>query len=163
MSPRYTQTVRAEYRGWSKMKESSMRTLVVLAVAAGTSAMAVFSAGVAAASPDQTGKAWSDAQTSLKYAGYAPVAATIIGDKSPPAGCKVIRQQDWIGGNNNWVISNTVNGVFVGNDQPTLYPGSTPYFPTAGTVFVTLACYGAKDAAAGTVTGSGDITTKPGS
>jgi len=145
------------------MKKSSVRTLIVLAVGAGTSAMAVSSAGVAAASPDQTGKAWSDAQTSLKYAGFAPLAATIIGDKTPTASCKVIRQQDWIGANNNWTISNTVNGVFVGNDQPTLYPGSTPYIPTAGTVFVTLSCYGAKDAAAGTVTGSGDITTKPGS
>jgi hypothetical protein len=145
------------------MKKSSLRTLIVLAAAAGTSATAVSSAGVAAASPDQTGKAWSDAQTSLKYAGYSPVAATIIGDKVPTSSCKVVRQQDWIGSNNNWVISNTVNGVFVGNDQPTLYPGSTPLFPAAGTVFVTLACYGAKDLALGTVTGSGDITTKPGS
>ena len=145
------------------MKKSSMRTLIVLAVAAGTSAMAVSSAGVAAASPDMTGKAWSDAKNSLGQAAFSPVAATIIGDKTPTASCKVIRQQDWIGGNNNWVISNTVNGVFVGNDQPTLYPGSTPYIPTSGTVFVTLACYGAKDLAAGTVTGSGDIRTKPGS
>jgi hypothetical protein len=145
------------------MKKSPMRTLIVLAVAAGASATALSCPGVAAASPDQTGKAWSDAQTSLKYAGYAPVATSIIGDRGPTSSCKVIRQQDWIPGNNNWIISNTVNGVFVGNDQPTLYPGSTPYFPTAGTVFVTLACYGAKDVAAGTVTGSGDITTKPGS
>lgn len=145
------------------MKKSSLRTLIVLAVAAGTSATAVSSAGVAAASPDQTGKAWSDAQTSLKYAGYSPIAATVIGDKVPTGSCTVIRQQDWIGSNNNWIISNTINGVFTGNDQPTLYPGSTPYIPTALTVFMTLSCYGAKDAAAGMPTGSGDITTKPSS
>ena len=38
------------------MKKSSTRTLIVLAVAAGTSAMAVSSAGVAAASPDHDGQ-----------------------------------------------------------------------------------------------------------
>jgi hypothetical protein len=146
------------------MKKSSVRTLAVLAVAAaGTSWMSLSGAAVAGASPDMTGKAWSDAQTGLKQAGYNPVATTSIGDKTPQASCKVIRQQDWIGGNSNWTISNTVNGVFVGNDQPTLYPGSTPYIPTTGTVFVTLACYGAKNVASGQVTGSGDITTKPGS
>ena len=145
------------------MKKSSKRPLIVLAVAAGTSAMALFSAGVAGASPDMTGKVWSDAQTSLKQAGFNPILSTVIGDKTPTSSCKVIRQQDWIGGNNNWTISNTINGVFTGNDQPTLYPGSTPYIPTSGTVFVTVACYGAKDVAQGQATGSGSITTKPGS
>jgi len=41
---------------------------------------------------------------------------------------------------------------FFGGDQPTLYPMKLPNEPTTGQVFLTLACYNAKDAAPGHAT-----------
>jgi hypothetical protein len=74
----------------------------------------------------------------------------------------VIGQWDLPSGITGWSTSNTTNdGVFIGGDQPTLYPG--PGFgdiPTTGQVILTLACYGAKDASPARPTGSGDINTK---
>jgi hypothetical protein len=55
-----------------------------------------------------------------------------------------------------------IGAIFVGGDQPTLYPG--PGFgniPTAGQVMLTLSCYQASDVSQTQVTGSGSITTKP--
>jgi hypothetical protein len=119
------------------------------------------SGGVAAASPDMTGKTYSDAQSALKQAGFTAVLSVAVGDKLAQGDCKVIHQHDMTPGIASWITSNTVNNVFVGGDQPTNFTG--PGYgnqPTAGRVMLTLSCYGAKDSASGLATGTGDINTK---
>jgi hypothetical protein len=138
-------------------------TLCVVAAAVAAAAAALLTAGVAAAaSPDVSGKTFSQAQAALKQAGYTAVVATAFGDKTAKGNCKVIGQHDLAGGPPaSWVTSATVTGVFVGGDQPTLYPG--PGFgdmPTTGRVMLTLACYSAGDAGAAHPTGTGDVNTK---
>jgi hypothetical protein len=137
------------------MKKTHAQKLIVVGVAgvaAGVSTLTLSSTGVAVASPDMSGKTYSEAQAALSSMGYTAVATTVFGDKSAQANCKVLRQQDF-----------PTSNIFVGGDQPTLYPIKLPNVPTAGQVFLTLACYNAKDSAAGQATGSGDINTKPGS
>jgi hypothetical protein len=141
------------------MRKSTLNKVVILAaaaVAAGSLSITLFSTGVAGASPDMTGKTFSQAQAALSQAGYTAVASIAIGDKQSQANCKVVRQQDL-----------STSAVFVGGDQPTLYPIRTPAgtmsIPTAGQVLLTLACYGAGNVGQGQATGSGDITTKPSS
>ena len=138
------------------MKKSYAQKLIVLGVAgvtAGMASLTLSSTGVAGASPDMSGKTFSEAQAALGAMGYTAVAATVIGDKASQGNCKVVRQQDF-----------PTSNVFVGGDQPTLYPVKLPNVPTAGQVLLTLSCYNAKDAAPGQATGSGDINTKkPGS
>ena len=129
--------------------------------AAGLAALTLSSTGVAGAQPSVTGKTFSEAQATLGSMGYTAVVSTVIGDKATQANCMVVRQQDFPGGA-QWAAS-TVNSIFTGNDQPTLYPIHLPNEPTTGQVFLTLGCYNSKDVAAGQATGSGDINTKPGS
>jgi hypothetical protein len=61
-----------------------------------------------------------------------------------------------------WSTSQTVNGDFIGGDQPTLYPG--PGFgdiPVPGRVMLTLSCYRASGGPDMSVaTGKGDINSK---
>ena len=123
---------------------------VAVAILAGAS-FGLWSAPTSAASPDVTGKTYSDAQSALKMAGFTAVIATTVGDKTPQSSCKVVHQQDF-----------PISAIFVGGDQPTLYPG--PGFgniPTSGQVLLTLSCYQATDVNQSQVTGSGSITTKP--
>ena len=136
------------------------KTLVVTVAAAGAT---LLTHGVAQATktPNIVGKTYSDAQSALKMAGLTPVVAGVIGDKTAQSACKVVAQHDAMAGLQGWITSQTVNGVFTGGDQPTLYAG--PGFgdiPTSGRVFVTLACYPASDAGPAKPTGSGDINTK---
>jgi hypothetical protein len=144
------------------LKKPSVKTLIVLAAAAaGAAAMPLF-ASAAGASPDMTGKTFSEAQAALKMSGYTAVANAAIGDKTAQSDCKVIRQQDMNSGISGWSTSQTsANAQFVGGDQPTLYPITLPNVPTTGQVLLTLACYHASDAATGHPTGTGSITTKP--
>ena len=137
------------------MAKSYIHKVVVLGVAgtaAGLAAWTLTSTGVAGAQPSVTGKTYSEAQATLSSMGYTPVVASVIGDKTAQSNCMVVRQQDL-----------TTSTVFVGGDQPTLYPMKLPNVPTAGQVLLTLACYNSKDVAAGQATGSGDINTKPSS
>ena len=135
------------------MEKSKLRRSAAIAV--GTSAcasvLALSSAAVAGASPDMTGKSYSDAKTALSQAGFSAVASVVVGDKTSQSSCKVVRQQDF-----------PITAIFVGGDQPTLYPG--PGFgniPTSGQVLLTLSCYNASDINQSQLTGSGSITTKP--
>jgi hypothetical protein len=135
------------------MEKSKLRRAAAIAVVTGASAsaLALWSAADAGASPDMTGKSYSDAKSALGQAGFTAVASTAFGDKTPQSSCKVLRQQDF-----------PITAIFVGGDQPTLYPG--PGFgniPTSGQVLLTLSCYQATDVALSQATGSGDITTKP--
>jgi hypothetical protein len=135
------------------------KTLVVTVAAAGAT---LLTHGVAeATTPNIVGKTYSDAKAVLSMAGFTPVTANVIGDKTAQSSCRVIAQRDAQPGLQGWNTSQTVNGVFVGGDQPTLYAG--PGFgnmPVAGRVFLTLACYAASDAGPGSPTGSGDVNTK---
>jgi hypothetical protein len=135
------------------------KTLVVTVAAA---VATLLTHGVAAATtPNIVGKSYSDAKAVLSMAGLTPVTAGVIGDKTAQSDCKVIAQHDAQPGLQGWATADTTNGVFIGGDQPTLYAG--PGFgniPTAGRVFLTLACYAASDAAPGQATGTGDINTK---
>ncbi|MBV8927773.1 MAG: PASTA domain-containing protein [Mycobacteriaceae bacterium] len=143
------------------MERTYRNKLLILGAAVGAAAAVSATTSIASASPDQTGKTFSEAQAALKAAGLTPVASTVIGDKTAQGDCKVLRQHDLPTGI-NWPTSQTTgDGIFIGGDQPTLYPITLPNIPTSGRVFLTLSCYGAKDAAAGQATGSGDITTKP--
>ena len=135
-----------------RMSRSYLGSVVAVAVAicAGAS-LGLWSAPTAAAtSPDVTGKTYSDAQAALKSAGFTAVIATTVGDKTPQSSCKVVRQQDF-----------PITAVFVGGDQPTLYPVNLPQIPTSNQVLLTLVCYPASDASQSQPTGTGDITTKP--
>ena len=135
-----------------RMSRSYLGSVVAVAVAicAGAS-LGLWSAPTAAAtSPDVTGKTYSDAQAALKSAGFTAVIATTVGDKTPQSSCKVVRQQDF-----------PITAVFVGGDQPTLYPITLPNVPTSNQVMLTLVCYQASDAKQSQATGTGDITTKP--
>jgi hypothetical protein len=146
--------------------KKSLRKLIVLgaaAAAAGTAAMTLASAGVAGASPSVSGKTLSEAQAVLKTSGWSTIATVAIGDKQPQGNCTVIGQQDMPAGIAGWSTSDLVNGVFVGGDQPTLYPINLPNVPTAQVTKLTLACYGGSGIAAGAPTGAGDINAKPGS
>jgi hypothetical protein len=149
---------------WSQVKKLPTHKLVVFGAAAagaGAASLALFSTGVAGASPDQTGKSFSEAQATLKTAGYTPIVSIAVGDKTAQSDCKVIRQQD-IPTAVSWVTSQTSsNGVFVGGDQPTLYPITLPNVPASGRVLLTLSCYAGSKIAAGQATGAGDITSKP--
>jgi PASTA domain len=146
------------------MKRSHVKVVVAAAAAAGEAFALMLTSAVAAAasSPDMTGKTFSDAQTALKQAGFTAVVANTFGDKLAQGDCTVIGQRDLPTGLTGWVTSETTNdGIFIGGDQPTLYPG--PGFgdvPTTGQVKLTLACYGAKDASPARPTGSGDVNTK---
>jgi hypothetical protein len=150
--------------GTGAQKHGIRRRLFLASAAAtvGTASMVLFSAGVAAASPDMSGKSFSEAQAALKQAGYTAVAATKIGDKTAQSDCKVIGQRDLTGGPPaSWLTSQTVTGVFIGGDQPTLYPGpGYGNIPTTGQVMLTLACYSSGDAGSAHPTGTGDINTK---
>jgi hypothetical protein len=135
------------------MKKSKLRGVAAIALVTGTgaSALALWSAAAAGASPDMTGKSFSNAQTALSQAGFTAVASVAVGDKSGRSNCTVVHQQDF-----------PITAIFVGGDQPTLYPG--PGFgniPTSGQVLLTLSCYQATDVSQSQVTGSGDIRTKP--
>lgn len=135
------------------MEKSKLCRAAAIAVltGAGASVVALASAAGASASPDMTGKTYSDAKTALGQAGFTAIASVAFGDKTAQSSCKVVRQQDF-----------PITAIFVGGDQPTLYPG--PGFgniPTAGQVMLTLSCYQASDVALSQATGSGDITTKP--
>jgi hypothetical protein len=148
----------------AQVKKLEMGKFIVVGAAAagaGAAALALVSTGVAGASPDQTGKSFSEAQATLKTAGYTPIVSIAIGDKTAQGDCKVIRQQD-IPAAISWVTSQTSsNGVFVGGDQPTLYPITLPNVPAVGRVLLTLSCYGGSNIAAGQATGTGDVTSKP--
>jgi hypothetical protein len=148
------------------MKKPHLQKLVVVAAAAagaGLTWMTLFSTGVAGASPDMTGKTFSEASAALKMAGYTPIVSIAIGDKTAQGDCKVVRQQD-IPAAISWVSSQTSsNGVFIGGDQATLYPVQLPNVPVAGRVWLTLACYGGPGVTGGQATGSGSISTKPSS
>ena len=122
---------------------------VAVAIVAGAS-FGLWSAPTSAASPDVTGKTYSDAQSALKMAGFTAVIATTVGDKTPQSSCKVVHQQDF-----------PIAAVFVGGDQPTLYPVTLPNVPTSNQVMLTLVCYPASDASQSRATGKGDITKKP--
>ncbi len=139
-----------------------LRTLILRGAAAIGSASAVFlSSGVAWASPDMTGKSYSDASAALKGAGFTPVVQSVVGDKTAQGDCTVIYQTDVPAGLSGWDTSNIVNGVFVGGDQPTNFLGPAyGNIPSAGQVMVTLACYGGSNVAPGRATGTGDINTK---
>jgi hypothetical protein len=135
------------------MEKSKLRSVAAIAVVTGTgaSALALWSAAGAGASPDMTGKSYSNAQTALSQAGFTAVPSVAVGDKAGRANCTVVHQQDF-----------PITAIFVGGDQPTLYPG--PGFgniPTSGQVLLTLSCYQASDVNQSQVTGSGDIRTKP--
>ncbi|HXA91054.1 MAG TPA: hypothetical protein VNW96_21335 [Mycobacterium sp.] len=134
------------------MEKSKLRRVAAFAVVTGTGvSLALWSAAVAGASPDMTGKSYSDAKTALGQAGFTAVASVVVGDKTAQSSCKVVHQQDL-----------PITAIFVGGDQPTLYAG--PGFgniPTAGQVMLTLSCYQASDVSQTQATGSGDITTKP--
>jgi hypothetical protein len=135
------------------------KTLVVTAAATGA---ALLTPGVAeATTPNIVGKTYSDAKAVLSMAGLTPITAGVIGDKTAQSDCRVIAQRDAQPGLQGWNTADTINGVFVGGDQPTLYAG--PGFgdiPTSGRVFLTLACYGSPDASPARPTGTGDINTK---
>ena len=120
------------------MKLSATLKAVTLAAAAGSLAL-LFSAP-ASASPDVTGKSFSNAQTALKTAGYTVVVASTVGDKTAQSDCVVTGQRDQPTGI-SWLTSQTVNGVFVGGDQPTLYPITLRYIPSSGKVLLSLSCY----------------------
>jgi len=135
------------------MEKPKLRRFAAVAVGAGAcaSSLALWSAAVAGASPDMTGKSYSDAKSALGQAGFTAVASVAVGDKTPQSSCKVVHQQDF-----------PISAIFVSGDQPTLYPG--PGFgniPTSGQVLLTLSCYQATDVNQSQVTGSGSITTKP--
>ncbi len=137
------------------MNKSYVQKFVVLGVAgaaAGLASLTLTSTGVAGAQPSVTGKTYSEAQATLSATGYTAVVASVIGDKTAQSNCMVVRQQDF-----------PTTNVFIGGDQPTLYPVKLPNVPTSGQVFLTLACYNSKDVAAGQATGSGDINSKPSS
>jgi hypothetical protein len=128
------------------------------AAAVGSAGAAFLSSGVAVASPDMTGESYSDASAALKGAGFTPIVQSVVGDKTAQGDCTVIRQKDVTPGLAAWVTSNTVNGVFVGGDQPTNFSG--PGYgnePSAGRVMLTLACYPGPKVAPGLATGTGDI------
>jgi hypothetical protein len=133
-------------------KSKLRRVAIAVVTGTGASSLALWSAAVAGASPDMTGKSYSDAKTALSQAGFTAVASVVVGDKTgAQSSCKVVHQQDF-----------PITAIFVGGDQPTLYPG--PGFgniPTAGQVLLTLSCYQASDVSQSQPTGSGDITTKP--
>ena len=79
------------------------------------------------------------------------MASVAVGDETARSNCTVVHQQDF-----------PITAIFVGGDQPTLYPG--PGFgniPTSGQVLLTLSRYQASDVSLSQATGSGDITTKP--
>lgn len=148
------------------MTKSHMSKLVVIAIAtaaAGALSMTLPATAAAGGSPDMTGKTFSQAKAALTQAGYTAVSQITIGDRTASGDCKVIRQEDLPSAITGWSASNiSSNGVFIGGDQPTLYPG--PGFgdiPASGRVLLTLSCYSANDASASHPTGSGDITTKP--
>jgi hypothetical protein len=140
-------------------KSYGKRLVAVAAVAGGATSIALFASGVAAASPDMTGKTFSQAQTALSQAGLTAVAASYIGDKTAQADCTVVSQRDVAGGFPDWATSNTVNGVFIGRSPTQFTGGGFGNNPTQGQVLLTLACYPVGDATAGRATGSGDITT----
>ena len=134
------------------MEKPKLRRFAAVAVGAGAcaSSLALWSAAVAGASPDMTGKSYSDAKSALGQAGFTAVASVAVGDKTPQSSCKVVHQQDF-----------PIAAVFVGGDQPTLYPVTLPNVPTSNQVMLTLVCYPASDASQSRATGKGDITKKP--
>jgi hypothetical protein len=139
----------------------TLRTAVILGWVGASGATLLLTSGEAAASPDMSGKTYSQAQSELVQMGYTAIAQVVIGDKTAQGDCKVIRQQDLPSAISGWSTSQlSTNGVFVGGDQPTLYPIKVPGIPTPGRVMLTLACYRAKDASAAHLTGSGDVNTK---
>jgi hypothetical protein len=75
----------------------SVKKLIVSA-AAGFAGIAVWmvlaSTGVASASPDVSGKTFSEAQSVLSGVGLTAVSTTAIGDKQAQGDCTVVRQQD---------------------------------------------------------------------
>ena len=147
----------------SKFHAHKAALVAVAAATAGTASAVLCTAGVAGASssPDVTGKTFSQAQAALKTSGYTAVVQAVVGDKTAQGDCKVIHQVDVPSAITGWSTSNlSTNGVFVGADQPTLYPITLPYIPASGRVMLTLSCYGASDANPSHPTGSGDITTK---
>ncbi|HXA12380.1 MAG TPA: hypothetical protein VNW93_09385 [Mycobacterium sp.] len=104
------------------MTNSQLRTHIVrcaAAAGAGAASMIWLATGVAAASPDLSGKTFAQAQASLKLAGYSAVVGSVIGDKTAQNDCAVIGQQDLTGGfPSSWLTSLTINGVFWGVISP---------------------------------------------
>ena len=101
-----------------------MKKLLVLAagaLAATAASLTLVSTGVAGAAPDTSGQTFSEAQATLKTAGYTAVMSTTIGDQVAQNDCTVVRQQT------------TTGGAFVGGD----WPGSSSSSPK---VLLTLDC-----------------------
>lgn len=69
------------------------KSLCSVAVAA-AGIVALFSSGVAQASPDVVGTPYSDASSKLSAAGYSSVVSSAFGSTVPWADCLVTRQQD---------------------------------------------------------------------
>jgi len=100
------------------VNKSRPRMLIIIgtaAAAAGVSFLTLSSTGVAGASPDISGKSFSEAQAALQQLGYTAVAAVAMGDKTARSDCKVVCQQDVAGGIPGWSTANTSSlGAFVG-------------------------------------------------
>lgn len=71
-----------------------MKRLGVLLIIAG--AMTSLSTGTANASPDVSGKSFSDASAALANAGYTVVVGSTLGDKLAQSDCLVTSQQDMV-------------------------------------------------------------------
>jgi beta-lactam-binding protein with PASTA domain len=68
------------------------------ALAATAASLTLVSTGAAgAAPPDTSGQTFSEAQATLKSAGYDAVMSTMIGDKVARSECTVVRQQATMG------------------------------------------------------------------
>jgi hypothetical protein len=71
---------------------------LIVPAAAGFAGIAVWmvlaSTGVASASPDVSGKTFSEAQAVLSGVGLTGVTVASIGDKQAQGDCTVVRQQD---------------------------------------------------------------------
>ncbi|MDT5133127.1 MAG: hypothetical protein QOE41_2438 [Mycobacterium sp.] len=71
-----------------------MNRLGVLLIIAG--AMTSLSTGTANASPDVSGKSFSEASSALANAGYTVVVGSTVGDKLAQSDCLVTSQQDLV-------------------------------------------------------------------
>lgn len=76
-----------------------MKKLIVLGAglgAATAASVALFSTGVAGASPNVVGQTLSEAQAAVTAAGLTSVVSTSVGDQQAQSNCVVARQQDRI-------------------------------------------------------------------
>jgi beta-lactam-binding protein with PASTA domain len=67
------------------------------ALAATGASLTLISTGVAGAAPDTSGQTFSEAQATLKAAGYTAVMSTTFGDKVAHSDCTVVRQETVMG------------------------------------------------------------------